>query len=94
MEKPGRSLDDGQGQGSDKPRVTGRPRTQALARSRTAGLEGGVPGMGRRWIGLRDRGNSGYTHRNGTGSSGRSGLSRSDQVLSGTPGSLRAGEHP
>lgn len=27
MEKPGRSLDDGQGQGSDKPRVTGRPRT-------------------------------------------------------------------
>lgn len=30
MEKPGRSLDDGQGQGSDKPRVTGRPRTQAL----------------------------------------------------------------
>lgn len=37
MEKPGRSLDDGQGQGSDKPRVTGRPRTQALARSRSAG---------------------------------------------------------
>lgn len=33
MEKPGRSLDDGQGQGSDEPRVTGRPRTQALSLS-------------------------------------------------------------
>ena len=82
MEKPGRSLDDGQVQGSDKPRVTGRPRTQALEAGARGNKES-APGMGRRWIGRRGQEGILATH---------TGTSQGSQGSQGIPGPTRSSQ--